>query len=261
LLNLEELVNAAAEAQESGETLRDFLDRSALTADTDKYQAEAQVTLMTMHAAKGLEFPLVFIVGFEEGVFPHSRASNDDAELEEERRLCYVAITRAEKYLYLTHAQTRRVYGEEMPAEPSRFLNEFPRELLDDLSQGSSWLRHGSKFSGMGRTLTATPYPQKPKTTFQGKTYNDQAGIKEFLERQAKQAQPAKPTAKIIGKAATSEIAASGYRSNQRVKHAKYGQGLIVRVEGEGEDAKLTINFPGYGMKKLVAKYAGLEKL
>ncbi len=267
LLNLEELVNAAAEAQESGETVREFLDRSALTADTDKFQAEAQVTLMTMHAAKGLEFPLVFIVGMEESLFPHSRARDNEAELEEERRLCYVAITRAEKYLYLTHAMARRVYGEEMPAEPSRFLNEFPRELLDDLSKGPSWLKHGkASFNNKGgasfggRTLTATPYPQKPKASFQGKTYNDQAGIKDFLERQAAQkAAPAKPT--LIKAGSSGSGSSSGFRSNQRVRHAKYGQGLIVRVEGEGEDAKLTINFPGYGMKKLVAKYAGLEKL
>jgi DNA helicase-2/ATP-dependent DNA helicase PcrA len=264
LLNLEELVNAAAEAQEAGETIRDFLDRSALTADADQYKADAQVTLMTMHAAKGLEFPLVFIVGLEEGIFPHSRARDNEAELEEERRLCYVAITRAEKYLYLTHAMQRRVYGEEMPAEPSRFLNEFPRELIEDLSKGPSWFKHGASKTagGFSRGLTATPYPQKPKSTFQGKTYDSTSDVNSFLARHGKAAEGEKPVPKLVKAASSSGSSSStGFRSNQRVKHAKYGTGLIVRVEGEGEDAKLTINFPGYGMKKLVAKYAGLERL
>ena len=266
LLNLEELVNAAAESNTQGETLRDFLDHAALVADTDQIKSEAQVTLMTMHAAKGLEFPLVFIAGLEENLFPHSRARDNPAELEEERRLCYVAITRAEKYLYLTHALKRRVYGEEVPSEPSRFLNEFPRELIEDLSKGGSWLRYGKGEPAGG--LTATPYPSKPYPsaynappkragTFQGKTYNNAEGVKEFFAKQGKQVD----TGGFEQKASKPEGRSSGYRANQRVRHAKYGQGLIVKVEGEGEDAKLTVNFPGYGMKKLIAKFAGLERL
>jgi DNA helicase II / ATP-dependent DNA helicase PcrA len=272
LLNLEELVNAAAESNVQGETLRDFLDHAALVADTDQIKSEAQVTLMTIHAAKGLEFPLVFIVGLEENLFPHSRARENPAELEEERRLAYVAITRAEKYLYLTHAMKRRVYGEEMPSEPSRFLNEFPLELIEDLSKGSSWLRMGSKYDALpdklpGRPLTATPYPQAynagPKRTsnYQGKTYNSPDGIKEFLAKQGKPAEGRAFEQKSTTSSSSSTGSKSGFRANQRVRHAKYGQGLIVRVEGEGEDAKLTVNFPGYGMKKLIAKFAGLERL
>ena len=102
--------------------------------------AARSVTMMTVHSAKGLEFPVVFLVGLEDGIFPHSRSVNDPKELEEERRLAYVAITRAEKILYVTHSMRRRVYGEEMAAEPSQFLNEMPLELIDDLSRGSSWL-------------------------------------------------------------------------------------------------------------------------
>ena len=140
LLNLEELVNAAAEAEEVGETLRSFVDNAALSSDTDQYDGEAQITLMTMHSAKGLEFPAVFVVGFEEGLTPHSRSLEDAQQMEEERRLIYVAITRAERSLAVTHAMRRRLYGSEVPSEPSRFLNELPAELLEDFSHVSSWL-------------------------------------------------------------------------------------------------------------------------
>ena len=140
LLNIEELVTAAVEAEEQGESLQDFIDHAALVADTDQYKADARVTLMTMHSAKGLEFPVVFIAGMEEGLFPHSRAATSEEDLEEERRLCYVAITRAQKNLYITHAMQRRIFGEESITEPSRFLNELPIELLENLSPGASWL-------------------------------------------------------------------------------------------------------------------------
>jgi len=141
LENLEELVNAAVDYDKQEDSgLRDFIDHAALTSDTDKYDRNAGVTMMTVHAAKGLEFPVVFLVGLEDGIFPHSRSVNDPKELEEERRLAYVAITRAERVLYVTHSMRRRVYGEEMAAEPSQFLNEMPLDLIEDLSRGSSWL-------------------------------------------------------------------------------------------------------------------------
>src|SRR5262249_12063137 len=202
LLNLEELVNAAAESEQRGETLRDFLDHAALVSDTDEYKAEAQVTLMTMHAAKGLEFPLVFIAGLEEGLFPHSRANESQNDLEEERRLCYVAITRAEKYLYLTHAMKRRVYGEELPSEPSRFLMEFPLELIDDQSKGASWLRFASKTSATSqppdrdgsRALPSPPMAPRPApkrtSNYQGQAYNSADSVKEFFARQGKKIDP-----------------------------------------------------------------------
>ena len=120
LENLEELVNAAVDYDKQEENgLRDFIDHAALTSDTDKFDRNAAVTMMTVHAAKGLEFPIVFLVGLEDGIFPHSRSINDPKELEEERRLAYVAITRAEKILYISHAMRRRIYGAEMSAEPS----------------------------------------------------------------------------------------------------------------------------------------------
>jgi DNA helicase-2/ATP-dependent DNA helicase PcrA len=264
LLNLEELVNAAAEAEEQGESLRDFLDHAALVSDADDYNAAAQITLMTMHAAKGLEFPLVFIAGLEENLFPHSRANEKQSELEEERRLCYVAITRAEKYLYLTHAMRRRVYGEELPTEPSRFLNEFPLELIEDLSPGSSWLGFAGKASTVEnrealRALTSSP---KRASNYQGPSYNDADSVREFFARQGKKVDESIFDARAgESKERSSGAGGSGLKPGMRVRHAKYGQGLIIRREGDGENAKLTINFPGYGTKKMIEKYAGLEKV
>ncbi|MFN0110833.1 MAG: ATP-dependent helicase [Blastocatellia bacterium] len=276
LLNLDELVNAAAESDTRGETLRDFLDHAALVADTDQYKAEAEVTLMTMHSAKGLEFPLVFIAGLEENLFPHSRASQDQAELEEERRLCYVAITRAEKYLYLTHAMTRRVYGESMEAEPSRFLNEFPIELIEDLSKGPSWLRFANKvatkenLAAVDALTGKAPQPVKRTSNFQGQTYNNRDSVNEFFKRQGLKVdtEPVKP--KLVKRdssesprraSSSGNSGGSGkFKVGSRVRHSKFGVGLVVKSEGEDDNVKLTINFPGYGQKTLMEKFAGLEK-
>ena len=259
LENLQELVNAAVDYDEQGiEGLREFIDHSALVSDQDDYKRDAPVTLMTAHSAKGLEFPLVFIVGLEEGLFPHSRAASDRAELEEERRLAYVAMTRAERYLYVTHAMKRRVYGEELASEPSTFLNEMPDDQLEDLSLGKSWLsfKHGS---------STIDYEQgeyrKERNKYTGKTYDNAESIAEFFKQRNRQmGQTAgslpnisKPTA--APKPPSNEITPGSY-----VKHSKYGRGLVLRREGAGESAKLTVSFPGYGQKKLVEKYAGLEK-
>jgi len=269
LLNLEELVNAAVESEQRGETLRDFLDHAALVSDTDQYKTEAQVTLMTMHAAKGLEFPLVFIAGLEEGLFPHSRANESQNDLEEERRLCYVAITRAEKYLYLTHAMRRRVYGEEAPSEPSRFLMEFPLELIEDQSKGASWLRFANRASTIenreaARPSSPSPPPSRPAarrtSNYQGQTYNSADSVKEFFARQGKKIDAGDFETRAGSDDESGAGAATGLKVGTRVRHAKYGVGLIVKREGEGENAKLTINFPGYGHKKMIEKYAALEK-
>jgi DNA helicase-2/ATP-dependent DNA helicase PcrA len=270
LLNLEELVNAAVESEQRGETLRDFLDHAALVSDTDEYKAEAQVTLMTMHAAKGLEFPVVFIAGLEEGLFPHSRANESQNDLEEERRLCYVAITRAEKYLYLTHAMKRRVYGAETPSEPSRFLMEFPMELIEDQSKGGSWLRFAGKGAALeGRESSpsfpsssrpTSPAPVRRTTNYQGQTYNNANSVKEFFARQGKNIDAADFETRSGSDNERGAGGMTGLNVGMRVRHAKYGVGLIVKREGEGENAKLTINFPGYGHKKMIEKYAALEK-
>ncbi len=188
LENLQELVNAAIDYDKQEENgLRDFIDHSALSSDTDKYDRNAAVTMMTVHAAKGLEFPVVFLVGLEDGIFPHSRSVNNPKELEEERRLAYVAITRAEKVLYVTHAMRRRVYGEEMAAEPSQFLNEMPLDLIEDLSRGTSWLslRKSSAVNSNKHAIKALKGEkevEKPRATYAGKTYNSSDAIAEFFK-------------------------------------------------------------------------------
>src|SRR5215203_864286 len=185
LENLQELVNAAVDYDDQGiEGLREFIDHSALVSDQDEYKRDAPVTLMTVHSAKGLEFPLVFVVGLEDGLFPHSRAASDRAELEEERRLAYVAMTRAERYLYVTHAMKRRVYGEELASEPSPFLNEMPTEMLEDLSLGKSWLsfKNGS---------SAIDYEhgeyKKDRKKYTGKTYDSADSIADFFKQRSRQ--------------------------------------------------------------------------
>ncbi len=285
LENLQELVNAAIDYDEQGiEGLREFIDHSALVSDADQYKQDAPVTLMTAHSAKGLEFPLVFIVGLEDGLFPHSRSATDPAELEEERRLAYVAMTRAEKFLYVTHAMKRRVYGEELASEPSQFLNEMPLDLMEDLSMGKSWL-------SFARGPSATHYEpddigphgigyRKEKKKYTGKTYDSADSIAEFFKQRATQlgntrgsvplpaSQPASRTSMRAGSSSSSaaakpaieEKSAGDFTPGSYVKHAKYGRGLVLRREGVGDSLKLTVTFPGFGQKKLVQKYAGLEK-
>jgi DNA helicase II / ATP-dependent DNA helicase PcrA len=279
LYNIEELVSAAVEAENQGETLRDFIDHAALASDTDQYKEDARVTLMSIHAAKGLEFPVVFMVGLEENLFPHSRANSSDEELEEERRLCYVAITRAQKHLYITHAMRRRTWGEELATEPSRFLNEIPIELLKDVSPGPSWLKfssrpetqHNRQAAAALRGETPPPQPVKKNSNYSGKTYNSVDSINDFFKRRINEAgareqnaaanrPPSSGSQQTGGKASAGSPSASGYRVGARVRHAKYGQGMILKVEGAGDEAKLTVSFPGYGQKKFVAKFAALEK-
>jgi len=268
LENLQELVNAAVDYDEQGlEGLREFIDHSALVSDQDDYKREAPVTLMTAHSAKGLEFPVIFIVGLEDGLFPHSRSATDPAELEEERRLAYVAMTRAERYLYVTHAMKRRVYGEELASEPSQFLNEMPLDLIDDLTLGKSWL-------SFARGSSTIDYEQgeyrKEKKTYTGKTYDSADSIAEFFKQRnqqlgqtsgtnkwssAQRPKPQEPRAVNSSTSASGEFVPGSY-----VRHSKYGRGLVLRREGAGESTKLTVSFPGYGQKKLVEKYANLER-
>lgn len=286
LENLEELVNAAVDYDKSPEGgLRDFIDHAALTADTDRYDGNAGVTLMTVHSAKGLEFPVVFIVGLEDGVFPHSRSVNDAKELEEERRLAYVAITRAEEQLYVTHSMRRRVYGEEMVSEPSQFLNELPLELIEDLSRGPSWLSYARGSTAKARGAAQgpggdVPYPKKPQNAYGGKTYNSADAIAEFFRkkeggqpssRPVERQTPPPPRKTLSGfdklkafagdspRERRVELDAAGFVPGSHVRHSKYGKGLVLRREGTGDNVKLTISFPGFGQKKLIEKFANLE--
>jgi DNA helicase-2/ATP-dependent DNA helicase PcrA len=230
--NIKELLTAAQESHERGESLRDFLDHAALVTDQDAYDEKAPITLMTLHTAKGLEFPIVFIMGLEDGLFPHSRALNEGRDLEEERRLFYVGMTRAERKLYLTSAKFRRYFGnmDQQVSEPSRFLSEVPPELVEEVGERR----------------------RKPAPTYSGTSYNSVDAVMRVLPGVSRPATPApgkRPGGKSAGK----------WVMGTRVKHAKYGTGTILRTEGEGDDMKLTISFMSHGLKKMIAKYAELE--
>jgi DNA helicase-2/ATP-dependent DNA helicase PcrA len=285
LENLEELVNAAAEYDKQEENgLRDFIDHAALSSDTDKYDEKAAVTLMTVHMAKGLEFPIVFLVGLEDGVFPHSRSIGEPKELEEERRLAYVAITRAENILYVTHSMRRRFYGEYMAAEPSQFLNEMPLELIEDLSESASWLSYARSTSTLSAKATVSALrgestPKKPKNVYSGKTYNSSDAVAEFFKKRESESTAAKgANERGLGPgpqpSALDKLRGAGSKGSPRqansdtsqlvpgsnVRHEKYGRGLVLRREGSGDNVKLTVSFPGFGQKKLIEKFANLQK-
>jgi DNA helicase-2/ATP-dependent DNA helicase PcrA len=284
--NLKELANAAQDAQARGETLHEFLDHAALVSDVDKYDPASRVTLMTLHAAKGLEFPLVLLAGMEEGLFPHSRTLNNPNELEEERRLCYVGMTRAMDTLILTRARYRRRYGNDMPEAslPSRFLEEVPAELMEDLSpvraQTQSW-------SGRGRS----PYGDDDMESSRHYSYEDEdqsvrasasaaagsrygggfpaklaarsgapAGsldnIAQFFSAKGKSGYAPRPKLEV-----PPAEGATGFKSGERVRHPKYGDGIVFRTEGDGDLTKVTVQFAKFGVKKLVEKFANLQKV
>jgi DNA helicase II / ATP-dependent DNA helicase PcrA len=271
--NLEELVSAAAEATERGETAADFLDHAALVAETDALDEQAAVSLLTMHNAKGLEFPNVFIAGLEEGIFPHSRSLNSEAAMEEERRLCYVGMTRAQKRLYLTRARYRRRFGSAQPEVclPSRFLNEVPPSLREKLSPYRE--PHTEEVE-----LFAEQHDVREsvkRNLYTGRTYNSVENIAQFFAERgmtppsgftrAPQSTPPPVTSRPQASRSVPRNHSgiprrtASARAGETVNHPKYGRGTVLRREGEGEDAKLTISFPGYGLKKIVEKYAGIK--
>jgi len=273
--NLRELVNAAMDSRDRGETLDQFLDHAALVSDADQYDEHAQITLMTLHAAKGLEFPLVVLAGMEEGLFPHSRTMLEPDSIEEERRLCYVGMTRAMDTLILSRAVYRRRYGTDMPeaSVPSRFLEEVPPQLVEELG-GSR--RRASSAAGLSRAGAPAPHMYqaesthysyededqsaiwnparvKPKTATPLRSYNSIDNIAEFFVSRGKKFN----VPKLVPEEPTGR---RGFRPGQKVKHPKYGEGTVYQREGDGEDAKITVQFPRFGLKKLVERYAQLEK-
>lgn len=247
--NVRELVNAVAEGAQQGETLTDFLDRTALVSDADDYDAAAPVTLLTLHSAKGLEFHHVFLTGLDEGLFPHSRSAHSPDELEEERRLCYVGMTRARDTLTLTRASFRRTFGSELneSALPSRFLSEIPAELIDIVAGSLSE-------AGDGRRYVSDPefddYSARRgyagRGAYGGSRWGGGRGSGSRSSAGSASAAPVRARANpLIG---------------MRVRHPKYGLGTILSVEGDDEDRRLTISFPDYGTKKLVERYANLRR-
>jgi DNA helicase-2/ATP-dependent DNA helicase PcrA len=221
LENLAELLSAAAdyESREEAPSLAGFLDRAALVSETDRLRDEVPVLIMTLHAAKGLEFESVFLVGLEEGLLPHSRSLTGEGALEEERRLCYVGMTRAMERLHLSWARSRQVFGQRRVTEPSRFLAEIPEAGLE---------RTGGLFRRPRPSRDEPPLWAPPL--------------------------PGRATGAPAPGATGLEM-----RPGSRVRHPLFGVGTVLRREGEGDDLKVTVSFPGVGAKKLVARFAGLE--
>jgi len=251
--NLEELVNAAAEAAERGESLAEFLDHAALVSEADTVDERAQVSLLTLHNAKGLEFPVVFITGLEDGLFPHSRSVDSPKALEEERRLFYVGMTRARERLILTWARQRRRWASGLPepSQPSRFLLELPEALTEDLGRQP---KHEVDLTAERWEVRQVAH----RKAYTGKTYDSVEAIREFFGSPPGASvahQPAAP-------AAPKPLPRPPEPPRQKVvvgsviEHPRWGRGTVVRREGEGEYAKITVSFPGYGLKKLVERYA-----
>jgi DNA helicase-2/ATP-dependent DNA helicase PcrA len=229
--NLMELVSAAREyeARHPEPSLAGFVDQLSLLSDTDEESGSrhARVLMMTLHSAKGLEFPIVVMAGLEEGLFPHSRSSDDAAQLEEERRLCYVGITRAQRRLVLTSAARRRVFGEYQSTTPSRFVDEIPRELLDDISPAS-----------------ASPY---------------QSSFSQFRRSPYGRGGRAREERLVYAYEDEDQSVPEGLRPGVRVRHPKFGEGTVISMEPLDDDTKLVVRFASVGQKTLRARFAKLE--
>ncbi|WP_416148769.1 DNA helicase PcrA [Salipaludibacillus sp. HK11] len=239
LENINEFLTVAKEFEDVNEdkTLIAFLTDLALIADIDKVEdeneeASEKILLMTLHSAKGLEFPLVFLIGLEEGIFPHSRSLTEEVEMEEERRLAYVGITRAEQLLYMSRARMRTLYGKTNINPPSRFLSEVPEELIEAIGSSQQpapvWMKPAKSGDGVG-TSPAKPVIPRRKTVSQPQT-------------------------------TTTEGASFAWGVGDKALHKKWGTGTVVSLRGEGENVELDIAFPEVGVKRLAAKFAPITK-
>jgi DNA helicase-2/ATP-dependent DNA helicase PcrA len=248
--NLEELARAVAESQEAGESFTDFLDAAALVSDADSFEDKPGVTLITLHSTKGLEFDHVFLTGLEEGICPHSRSVKEEKGIEEERRLVYVGMTRSRNSLTLTRAVYRRIFGNEQQMRaslPSRFLAEVPAELVDTV-RGS-----------MAEIGESRRYEPDPEYSYSAEEFVRRArGIAPPAQRAPqRRAAPASPSFGSAFKRGKNADPLLG----QKVRHPEYGVGTVVGVEGEDEDRRLSVSFPGRGTKKFVERYAQLQQL
>ena len=252
IANLEEFLNVAIEfEEESAENgLSDFLEGITLSSDLDNMEeTEESVTLMTLHSAKGLEFPVVFLVGMEEGVFPGYKSIVEQKELEEERRLCYVGVTRAKERLYLTNSKQRTTFGSTTHNPPSRFLQEIPKELLDGYEEPASIPESNYTWSYGSRSNSDVKIYKNSEPVYAAAKSNNGFAFRtaeSFLNNLTKNNEP-------------KNVDLSGYQSGVRVYHKKFGEGTINYVEEEGNDLKVDINFDKVGHKRLMAKFANLE--
>ena len=255
LENIEEFLTVAMEFEEqmAENSLEEFLEGITLSSDLDNADdQEDSVTLMTLHSAKGLEFPVVFLVGMEEGIFPGYKSIGEPKELEEERRLCYVGITRAKQNLFISCARQRTIFGSTSCNQVSRFVKEIPKELMDGFDEN---------------------FEDKPQKTYEDYQYEWKYGNSHVTSYKSDEVKLAKPAMQysfrtaesflnnLNKKPATTSVDISIYRAGQRVYHKKFGEGRINYVEAEGDDAKVDITFDKIGHKRLMAKYAGLEVL
>ena len=259
--NIEELIRAAAESQVRGETISEFLDRAALSTELDHLDPDARVALMTLHSAKGLEFDTVFLAGMEEGLFPHSQSMGSREDLEEERRLCYVGITRAKQKLYLTWTLFRKRFGpgSDSAVQASRFLDEMPRELLEGLEE-EEFGHPGHEPHPWGRFFEpAAEYRAASKRPAgRGKILEESvvrpksiAELRAYIEQQQRSSAAAKMEAK------TGPVLKAG----MRVRHEQFGDGIVLSRERAGNEIKLTVTFSRVGRKSLIERYAKLKAL
>lgn len=235
--NLHELISVAQEfaASEEENNLENFLAHVALVSDIDDTElGEDAITLMTLHSSKGLEFPVVFLVGMEEGLFPHARTLMDETEIEEERRLCYVGITRAKEKLFLSSTKMRTIYGNTVTYPPSRFLQEIPARLVKTIKRQERFSAL-ENFKQVSEKYSARP--QKPASTFNPHSF-----------------MPQKPAAAVGG-------TGTRFNTGDRVSHSKWGEGMVVSVKDSPDGQEVKVAFAGAGVRSLLTKYAVLKKL
>ena len=255
--NLGELVGSAREFTRVDE----FLEQVALVADTDDIpdgDLEDQIVLMTLHSAKGLEFPVVFLIGAEEGIFPHSRALTEPVEMEEERRLAYVGITRARTRLFITHAWSRSLFGNTQYNPPSRFLEEIPAELMDakgNVTGRSSYGRQSVRPRDRGRP------PEYRRGEVGGRdSRDDWRGTDRSDEHRERVVEAAISAGRSVTAPTPSDVASLDLRIGDDVEHPAFGEGVILELRGSGDSTEATVNFRGVGMKHLALAWAPLRK-
>jgi DNA helicase-2/ATP-dependent DNA helicase PcrA len=250
LENIDEFLSVTQdfEAKNEDKSLINFLTEMALVADVDSLASDesSKVILMTMHSAKGLEFPVVFIVGMEESIFPMGRAMGNDDELEEERRLAYVGITRAEQQLFLSHAQSRMLYGRTMYNAPSRFIREIPEELIERIANARREGGFGRATFGGGSRAGSSQWGQSAGSTASGS-----------FAKATSTVEVSKPRGPVVDR----DTSALDFKPGDKVKHNKWGIGTVVSVKGTGDDMELNIAFPDIGVKRLLARFAPVDKV
>lgn len=270
LENIDEFLSVTMEFEKNNEdkSLVSFLTDLALIADIDSVNDDEEdrsdaVVLMTMHSAKGLEFPTVFIVGMEEGVFPHSRAFQDNDELEEERRLAYVGITRAEKQLFLSCARMRTLFGRTTANQPSRFIEEIPEELKEDTAKTQDRFQRGG--SEVGGAYGGRGFSGGSRGNFGGRS--GVAGAAPIGSGSTASAATSKSSVTVTSGGAqratgAGAAAAGDYKAGDKVSHGKWGTGTVVAVKGTGNDTELQIAFPApVGVKRLLAGFAPITRV